>query len=156
MVRGGPTRDPHARPAINTLERLHMELGGQILENRQRYEELSHQMRHVEAVIKMLDPGYNLARITVKRRQPNKWFKRGTLYRRALDVLRTAEQPMTAIEIAWKVLEVADIKDADKAAAQSVGLSIQHSLKNHEGKGVQIVGEARPARWVIKPQREPA
>jgi hypothetical protein len=24
---------------------------------------------------------------------------------------------------------------------------IQHSLKNHEGKGVEIVGEARPARW---------
>jgi hypothetical protein len=59
-----------------------MELGGQILENRQRHEELSGQMRHVEAVIKMLDPGYNLARITVKRRKPNKWFKRGTLYRR--------------------------------------------------------------------------
>jgi hypothetical protein len=71
-----PTKDPQTRPAINTLERLHMELGGQILENRQRYDELSHQMRHVEAVIKMLDPGYNLARITVKRRQPNKWFKR--------------------------------------------------------------------------------
>ena len=50
-----PTRDPHTRPAINTLERRHMELGGQILENRQRYDELSHQMRHVEAVIKMLD-----------------------------------------------------------------------------------------------------
>jgi hypothetical protein len=50
-----------------------MELGGQILENRQRHDELSHQMRHVEAVIKMLDPGYNLARITVKRRKPNKW-----------------------------------------------------------------------------------
>jgi hypothetical protein len=40
------------------LERLHMELGGQILENRQRHEELSAQMRHVEAVIKMrLQPG---------------------------------------------------------------------------------------------------
>ena len=91
-----PTKDPQTRPAINTLERLHMELGGQILENRQRYDELSHQMRHVEAVIKMLDPGYNLARITVKRRKPNKWFKRGTLYRRALDVLRTATEPMTA------------------------------------------------------------
>src|SRR5260221_9842294 len=58
-----PTKDPHTRPAINTLERLHRELGGQILENRQRHDELSHQMRHVEAVIKMLDPGYNLARI---------------------------------------------------------------------------------------------
>lgn len=28
-------------------------------------------MRHVEAVIKMLNPTYNLARITVKRRTPN-------------------------------------------------------------------------------------
>jgi len=90
MARGRPARNPHTRPAINTLERLHMELGGQILENRQRYDELSHQMRHVEAVIKMLDAACNLARITVKRRQPNKWFKRGTLYRRAVDVLRTA------------------------------------------------------------------
>jgi hypothetical protein len=26
----------------------------------------------------------------------------------------------------------------------------EHSLKNHEGKSVQIVGEARPARWKLK------
>ena len=31
-----PTRDPYARPAIQTLERLHAELGGQILENRRK------------------------------------------------------------------------------------------------------------------------
>jgi hypothetical protein len=47
-----PTKDPQTRPAINTVERLHMELGGQILENRQKHEELSGQMRHVEAVIR--------------------------------------------------------------------------------------------------------
>jgi len=151
-MRGRPTKDPHTRPAINTLERLHMELGGKILENRQEHANLAEQMRHVEAVIKMLDPSYNLARITVKRRKPNKWFKRGTLYRRALDVLRTAEQPLTATDIAWKVLEAADVKDADKAAAQSVALGIQHSLKNHDGKGVQRVGEASPARWQLAKQ----
>lgn len=143
-----PTRDPHTRPAINTLERLHMELGGQILENRQRYDELSHQMRHVEAVIKMLDPGYNLARITVKRRKPNKWFKRGTLYRRALDVLRTAAGPMTTAEMGAAVLAAEGI-DATKEDAQAVALGIQHSLKNHEGKGVERVGEASPAKWRI-------
>ena len=142
-----PTKDPHTRPAINTLERLHMELGGQILENRQRHDELSHQMRHVEAVIKMLDPGYNLARITVKRRKPNKW--RGTLYRRAVDVLRTATGPMTTAEIGATVLTAEGI-EATKAAAQTVALAIQHSLKNHEGRGVEIVGEARPARWRLK------
>jgi len=45
-----------------------MELGGQILENKQRHDELADQMRQVEAVIKMLDPAYNLGRIAVKRR----------------------------------------------------------------------------------------
>jgi hypothetical protein len=33
-----PTRDPHAKPAIQTLERLHAEPGGKILENRQQAE----------------------------------------------------------------------------------------------------------------------
>jgi hypothetical protein len=36
-------------------------------------------MLHVEAVTKMLDLTFNLARITVKRRKANGWFKRGTL-----------------------------------------------------------------------------
>ena len=149
-MRGGPTRDPHTRPAINTLERLHMELGGQILENRQKHAELSEQMRHVEAVIKLLDPGYNLGRIAVKRRKQNKWFKRGTLYRRAVDVLRTAEQPLTATEIAWKVLDAADVKEPDKKDAYMVAQGIQHSLSNHDGKGVRRVADTRPTRWSIK------
>lgn len=148
-MRGRPTKDPHTRPAINTLERLHMELGGQIFENRQRYDELSHQMRHVEAVIKLLDPAYNLARITVKRRQPNKWFNRGTLHRRALDVLRTATEPMTTTELANAVLAAHGVQDASKDDVLSIALGIQHSLKNHEGKGVERIGEGSPARWML-------
>jgi hypothetical protein len=149
-MRGRPTKDPYTRPAINTLERLHAELGGQILENRQQGEQLRDQMRHVEAVLKLLDPGYNLARVAVKRRKPNKWFKRGTLYRRALDVLRTAIEPMTAAEIAAALLKAEGVDDAGKADVQNVALGIQHSLKNHDGKGVQRVGEARPARWRLR------
>jgi hypothetical protein len=99
-----PTRDPYARPAIQTLERLHAELGGKILENKQEHENLAGQMRHVEAVIKMLDPAYSLRAISVKRRQPNPWFKRGTVYRRAVDALRTATEPLTAREIAERVV----------------------------------------------------
>jgi hypothetical protein len=104
-----PTRDPYARPAIQTLERLHAELGGKILENKQEHANLAEQMRHVEAVIKMLDPGYSLRAISVKRRQPNPWFKRGTVYRRAVDVLRTAAEPLTAREIAERVLAAAKV-----------------------------------------------
>ena len=66
-----PTKDPYTRPAIANLERLHMELGGKLLDNRQQAQLLGQQMLHVEAVIKLLDPGFNLARITVKRRKAN-------------------------------------------------------------------------------------
>jgi hypothetical protein len=132
------------------LERLHAELGGKILENRQEHENLAGQMRHVEACIKLLDPDYNLAAIAVKRRKANPWFKRGTLYRRALDVLRTATEPMTTFELATAVLKAHGVEDASKDDTQNIALGIQHSLKNHEGKGVERVGEASPARWRLK------
>jgi len=51
----------------------------------------------------MLDPSYSLRAISVKRRQSNPWFKRGTVYRRAVDALRTATEPLTAREIAERV-----------------------------------------------------
>ena len=144
-----PTRDPYARPAIQTLERLHAELGGKILDNRQEAERLGEQMMHVEAVIKMLDPAYNLNRIAVKRRTANRWFKRGTLYRKALDVLRTAEQPMTATEIAQAVLAANKVTDADPKGVQVLSQGILASLRNHDGKGVQQTNEGSPARWTL-------
>jgi hypothetical protein len=107
-------------------------------------------MRHVEAVIKMLDPGYSLQAISVKRRKPNPWFKRGTVYRRAVDALRTAEQPLTAREIAERVLATANIKRPDKAALADLIGTINSSLRNHDGKGVQRSNEGAPARWRLK------
>jgi len=65
-------------------------------------------------------------------------------------VLRTAEQPLTATEIAWKVLDAADVKEPDKKDAYMVAQGIQHSLSNHDGKGVRRVADTRPTRWSIK------
>jgi hypothetical protein len=49
-------------------------------------------MMQVEAVVKMLQPGFNIASIAAKRRnKSNPWFKRGTLFRSAVDVLRRAD-----------------------------------------------------------------
>ena len=145
-----PTRDPYARPAIQTLERLHAELGGKILENKQEHTNLAEQMRHVEAVIKMLDPAYSLRAISVKRRQPNPWFKRGTVYRRAVDALRTATEPLTAREIAERVLVTAKIAHPNRAALADLTGSVLASLRNHKGKGIERTNEGAPARWRLK------
>ena len=146
-----PTKDPYARSAIQTLERLHAELAGKILENKQRHENLAGQMRSVEAVIKMLDPGYSLRAISVKRRQPNPWFKRGTVNRRAVDVLRTATEPLTAREIAERLLAAANVANPDKDAVADLAGSVLASLRNHKGKGIERANEgAAPARWRLK------
>jgi hypothetical protein len=107
-------------------------------------------MLHVEAVIKMLDPTYNLRRISVKRRRPNPWFKRGTAYRRAVDVLRTATEPLTAREIAERVLAAANVTNPNKEAVADLAGSVLASLRNHKGKGVQRANEGSPARWRLK------
>ena len=104
------------------------------------------QMRHVEAVTKMLDPGYSLRAISVKRRQPNPWFKRHTVYRRAVDVLGTATEPLTARDIAERVLAAAIIKRPDKAALVHLTGSILASLRNHKGNGIERTKEGAPAR----------
>jgi hypothetical protein len=95
----------------------------------------------------MLDPGYSLRAISVKRRKSNPWFKRGTVYRRAVDALRTAEQPLMAREIAERVLVVAKVDDATPAAVADLTGSILASLRNHVGKGIQRTNEGSPAVW---------
>jgi hypothetical protein len=51
-------------------------------------------MLQVEAVLQVLQPGFSVASIAAKRRnKSNPWFKRGTLFRSAVDVLRRASSP---------------------------------------------------------------
>jgi hypothetical protein len=88
-----------------------------------------------------------LRRIAVKRSRTNPWFKRGTVYRRAADVLRTATEPLTAREIAERVLAAAKMTNPNKAALADLTGTIKSSLKNHDGKGVQRTNEGSPARW---------
>jgi hypothetical protein len=92
----------------------------------------------------MLDPAYNLARITVKRRQPKKWFKRGTIYRRAVGVLRTATEPMTTPEIGAVILQKEGI-EASKADAPDRCADNSAQPQESRGKG-RCRSLGRPAR----------
>ena len=91
---------PHAfkaypkRPAVSYLIRLHADIGGRILENKRQAEQLAAEAKAVETVIKMFDPELNARAISARRRvQDNPWFRRGTLFREALDVLPRPRRP---------------------------------------------------------------
>jgi hypothetical protein len=63
MARHRPTQDPYTRPAIFTLERLHAEPGGVILENRQKYDELQVLQSATGAAPMMFEKGVSSMRL---------------------------------------------------------------------------------------------
>jgi hypothetical protein len=92
------------KQALYALAKLHSELAGKLIDSKAESRRLTVCMMQVEAVMKMLALGFSVATIAVRRRKPNPWFKRGTVYRAAQDVLRVAPKPMTAREIAEATL----------------------------------------------------
>src|SRR5713226_2095214 len=140
------------KPALFALLRLHAELGGRIKENKLQAKKLAADMVHVEAVLKMLEPGYNVQTISARRRRvPNRYIPRGEGFRRALSILREAERPLTSREIAQRLLASCGNENPTlKELCVMIG-SVRHSLANHDGKLVMRHGEGMPVRWTLTP-----
>jgi hypothetical protein len=143
-----PRAEIASKQAVYTLGLLHAELAGKLLANKREAIRLRTAMLQVEAVVKMLHPGFNVASIAAKRRnKSNPWFKRGTLFRSAVDVMWRAGTPMTAREIA-------DALIADKApqATRKQAIDLQAAILAglRRRNGAAVVGEGAPARWKLK------
>jgi hypothetical protein len=138
-----------AKQAKYTLEKLHAELGGKIADNKREAKRLTEAMKHVEAVLRMLQPGYDVRPIAVRRRKPNPWFKRGTVFRHAIDVLRRAQRPLTAREMTEAMLAAKGISDPPAKDLRGLIASVQSCLHKRKGGTIRAVGEGMPARWVL-------
>jgi thymidine phosphorylase len=131
--------------AKHTLDQLHAELAGKILDNKKDAERLRQAMIHVEAVLKLLDPSHNLRNIAIRRRKSNLWFKRGTVWRAVLDVLRNAGKPLTVSEIAAAMLATKRIKDAPRSAVENLEGAVRAALRKREGDAV--ISGGNPIMW---------
>jgi hypothetical protein len=130
-----------------SIVRLHADLGGKILENRKEVAPCG-SLQHVEAVIRLFDPAYDVRRITARRRyKGNGIFKRGTILRLALDVLRKAQGPLTAREVTERMMAIRGVTDIAAEPMRSLIASVQTSLQNHNGKTVTKTAEGMPGRW---------
>ncbi len=137
---------------LAALARLHGELGGRILANRKEAKSLKAGMKHVEAVIRMFEPGYDVRRIAVRRRnRSNGLFKRGTLFRAALDALRKAPGPLTTRELVEAMLAAKGGPEPSKKQLRGLFVAVQGIMRNYNGRAVVRVGEGVPARWTLKP-----
>jgi hypothetical protein len=144
---------PHAfkpnpeHPAVDYLVRLHADLGGQIDANRKEAKRLADAMRHVEAVIRLVDPAFNVRRIAVRRRnRVNAWFKRGTMGRAVLDVLKAATDPLTTRAIAERMLIARGQAEPDPNDVRDLESGVRACLRQSLAKHL-LADNSKPARW---------
>jgi hypothetical protein len=143
-----PRAEIAAKQAVYTLGLLHAELAGKLLANKREATRLRTAMMQVEAVMKMLNPAVNIRLIAPKRRNVgNPWFKRGTLFRSVVDVLRRAQEPMTARQIADALL-AGKMPEPTRKQVIDVQAAVLAALRKRNGQGV--VGEGAPVRWKLK------
>lgn len=137
-------------PAVHALKRLHARLGGEIKDNREQAKRLAEAMKHVEAVLKMLEPDFDVRAIAARRRYKSASpYKRGEVFRAVLDTLRLADHPLTSREVSRDLLRKAGIPEPTNKQVRDMVGSVHRSLLNHQGKTIERVGDGMPARWRI-------
>jgi hypothetical protein len=137
-------------PAVFALKRLHAELGGKLKDNRKEAAKLAANMKHVEAVLKMLSPGFNVARIAARRRYKSASpYKRGEVFRAVLNVLRLTDKPLTSREISETLWHKAGVAEPTLKQIRDMVGAVHASLRNHQGKTIERIGEGMPARWSL-------
>lgn len=81
------------------------------------------------------------------RRKPNPFFKRGTIFRAAWDVLRYAGKPLTASEATVAMLATKGIKNASAEAVRDLEGTVRASLR---GSPAVIATGKHPTRWALQ------
>jgi hypothetical protein len=114
-----------------------------------RHNELKRHFRRVNDCTQR-EPSFNARGIAARRRVTgNPWFKRGTLFRAALEAMRAAQGAMTVREIVDAVIAAKGITGATAKQHDMLQQAVRSSLDGHDGKTVERVGEGSPMRWKI-------
>lgn len=141
----------HNSQTLCALRRLHADIGGKIIDSRKNTKRLREDKRHVAAVIRMFSPEYDVKAIAARRTyKANPWFRRGTLFRSALDIMRAASEPLTVAAIVDRMLAAKGVTSARTDQIRGLQSAVLASLRNREGNGSVTVDGRIPSRWHLR------
>ena len=97
----------------------------------------------------MFDPAWDKASVKpVAPKFPSRWRKKGEGVRAAFTVIKAAQRPLSATEIAREAFVVAGMVPPCENELWLVGADLIYSLRNHLGERLVGVG-VRPVRWAL-------
>ena len=123
-------------------------LAGEIVRFKQGIHDRQEQLAHLDATLRILDPGYRSDTIAPKRLRQVKLFGQGQLNRLIHDALRRAEgKPLSVPEIADAIIVA---KGYGQEAKHALIRRVRANLSYLRRRGtVEKTGERMTARWVL-------
>ena len=138
---------------ISALVEKRARIDGEIKARRYQIMRLEMELAHIDAVIKMFKPNYDIATIAAKRtftKNPAD-LPKGAGGPYALSVLREAGASLTANEIAGRVLARLG-KEAAPEALRMLACTINSTFTRRRDGAVCYDASVHPGRWSITPR----
>lgn len=105
---------------------------GQVEVLRKQLEQAEQEIEHIDAVIKLIGPTFNLGGIRAKRtRTRTPGFKRGELTERGIDTLRDAGEPRSVEDVCAAI-----VSDKGEVDASKLRNLVRTCLRSQEQQGV--------------------
>jgi hypothetical protein len=123
------------------------ELAGMVNRLEQELVERRASLTHLDATMRLFDPGLRPEEIRPRRlRDRNAWFRPGECLRLIYDVLRDAPKPLTARELAERIMDTKPIPAADDRQRALIQKTILGSL-NRAKETIERAETAGGVRW---------
>lgn len=136
---------------MSALKDKRARIDGEIKMRRYQIARLEMELAHLDAVIRLFRPGFDVAKIATKRTitRSAKGTIRGSGTREALKVLREAVQPLTSREIATKIFENRG-EEFSEVTCERLANNIHGNLSRRTDGAVTLDAMTYPGRWSIR------
>ncbi|GMN12893.1 hypothetical protein MTsPCn7_06690 [Altererythrobacter sp. MTPC7] len=138
---------------ISALVDKRARIDGEIQARRYQITRLELELAHIDAVIRMFRPSYDIAKIATKRtiKRSKAGTVRGSGTREAVTILRESGKALTTRQISERILEKRGEPYCRDTVAK-LGVNIHGSLSRRTDGAIVRDASVYPARWSIAPQ----
>ncbi len=136
---------------VAALAKRRAELSGEADALRTRLAGLIADIGHIDAVIRQIDPSYDLARIRPRRPRAAETARLGDRSRALLDMLREAGEPLSTAELVQRLMEQQKQDTGDRRLVTLLVKRIGTTLTRQERRGAvrAIREEGRVTLWEV-------
>ena len=135
---------------ISALVNKRGRLDGEIQMRRYQISRLEMELAHIDAVIRMFKPGYDISKIATKRsvERSQAGTAKGSGTREALTILREAGEPLSCRDIAERILARRK-EEPDADTISRLANNIHGSFSRRRDGVLQVDITTQPATWRI-------